>query len=120
MGDTAIKETISSLQAYFIAGAILISFGTFAALATSNISLIGALINFAFCAGYFYIGISLRRLIVDSPQLINNFIFASMAYQIIDFLLELVGGSQTYAIIDLALGLLINWYLLNTVKRLAP
>lgn len=133
------RETVRSLKAYFIVIAVLgliksistlsliviavlafrESISTLSLWSLSPLFLIIDLIGLAFALAYLYIGISLRKLLVDSPKIINNVILASMAYQVLNFLLSLLNGVQLSSIIQLAIGLLITWYLLNSVKRLS-
>ncbi len=116
------RETVGSLKAYFIVVAVLGLLGSTNWLALSSVSplfMIIGLIGLAFSIAYLYIGISIRKLLVNSPNIINNVILASMAYQVISFLLTLLNGFLLPSIIRLAIGLLITWYLLNSVKRLA-
>jgi hypothetical protein len=115
-------ETVGSLKAYFIVVAVLGLLASTSWLALSSVSplfLIIGLIGLAFSIAYFYIGISIRKLLVNSPNTINNVILASMAYQVICFLLTLLNSFLLSSIIRLPIGLLITWYLLNSVKRLA-
>jgi hypothetical protein len=116
------RETVGSLKAYFIVVAVLGLLGSIGTIAASHISplfLIIGLIGFAFSVAYLYIGFMLRKLLIESPKLINNIILASMVYQIINFLLSLLGGFQIGLVIQLTIGLLITWYLLNSTKRLS-
>lgn len=116
------RETVGSLKAYFILVGVLGLIGNIGAIAASQVNplfLISGLIGLAFSGAYLYIGIMLRKLLVESPKLVKNFILASMAYLIVDFLLTLLGGDQTNSVIRLAIGLLITWYLLSNVKRLS-
>lgn len=116
------RETVRSLKAYFIVIAVLGLIGSISTLSLSSVNplfLIIGLIGLAFALAYLYIGISLRKLLVDSPKTINNVILASMAYQVLNFLLSLLNSVQVASIVQLAIGLLITWYLLNSVKRLS-
>lgn|GEM_PF-3997312 len=81
--------------------------------------LVTGLIGLTFSVTYLYIGITLRRLLVESPKLIENILLASMTYQVITFLLSLLNGFQTGLVIQLAVALLILWYLFANVKRLS-
>jgi len=116
------RETAGSLKAYFIVVAVLGLIGNVATIAASQINLIFliiGLVGLAFSIAYFYIGIMLRRLLIKSPELINNVILSSMVYLIINFLLTLLGEFQASSVVQLAVGLLITWYLLSSVKRLS-
>lgn len=83
------------------------------------LSLILGLIGLAFSGAYLYVGISLRKLLVNSPQLMTNILLASMAYQVITFLPNLGGGFSIGLPIRLAIGFLIIGYLFANIKRLA-
>jgi hypothetical protein len=116
------KETVGSLKAYFIVVSILGIIGSLVALGSSQINplfLVTGLIGLAFSVAYLYIGITLRKLLVESPKLIDNMLLASMAYQVITFLLSLLNGFQTGLVIQLAIALLLLWYLLANVRRLS-
>ena len=119
------RETVGSLKAYFIIVAVLGligNLGNVGIIASSQINplfLIISLTGLAFSVAYLYIGIMLRKLLIESPKLVNNVILASMAYLIINFLLTLLVGFQTSSVIQLAIGLLITWYLFSSVKRLS-
>lgn len=119
------RETVGSLKAYFIIVAVLGligNVGNVGIIASSQINplfLIISLTGLAFSVAYLYIGIMLRKLLIESPKLVNNVILASMAYLIINFLLTLLVGFQTSSVIQLAIGLLITWYLFSSVKRLS-
>jgi hypothetical protein len=116
------KETVGSLKAYFIVVSILGISGSVVALGSSQVNplfLVTGLIGLAFSVAYLYVGITLRKLLVESPKLIDNMLFTSMAYQVITFLLSLLNGFQTGLVIQLAISLLLLWYLLSSVRRLS-
>jgi hypothetical protein len=116
------KETVGSLKAYFIVVSILGIIGSLVALGSLQINpvfLVTGLIGLAFSVTYLYIGITLRKLLVESPKLIDNMLLASMAYQVITFLLSLLNGFHTGLVIQLAIALLLLWYLLANVRRLS-
>lgn len=116
------KETVKSLKLYFILSGILGlvgSTGLLALASTSPISAIFGIIGIAFAVGYFYVGVSLQKMLVTSPPTVSNLLYASIAYQVINFLIGLTGGFQPSAAGILAFSLLITGYLLVNVKRLA-
>jgi hypothetical protein len=116
------RETVRSLKAYFIVIAVFGLIGSISTLSLWSLSplfLIIGLIGLAFALAYLYIGISLRKLLAESPKTINNVILASMAYQVLNFMSSLLNGLKVASIVQLAIGLLITWYLLNSVKRLS-
>ncbi len=117
------KESVGSLKAYFMVVSVLGIIGSLPTLGASPINplfLVIGLIELGFSVAYLYIGITLRKLLVKSPKLLNNTLLASMAYQvIITFLLSLLNGLQIGLVIRLAIALLLLWYLLTNVKRLS-
>jgi thiol:disulfide interchange protein len=116
------KESVGSLKAYFIVVSVLGIISSLATLGTSQINplvLVFFLIELGFSLTYLYIGITLRKLLVKSPELLNNILFGSMAYHVIIFLLSLLNGFQIVLVIRLAIALLLFWYLLINVKRLS-
>jgi hypothetical protein len=116
------KETVGSLRAYFILVSVLGIAGSVMALGALQVNplfLVTGLIGLAFSVAYLYVGISLRKLLVESPGLIESLLFASMTYQLIIFLLTLFNGFQTGSVIQFAFSLLILWYLLSSVRRLS-
>jgi hypothetical protein len=118
------KESVGSLKAYFIVVSVLGIISSLATLGTSQINplfLVFFLIELGFSLTYLYIGITLRKLLVKSPKLLNNIIIASMAYKVITFLLISfsINSLQIALVIQLAISLLLFWYLLINVKRLS-
>ena len=116
------KESVGSLKAYFIVVSVLGVIGSLGILGASQVNplfLVIGLIELGFSVAYLYIGITLRKLLVKSPKVIDNILFASMAYHVIIFLLSLSNGLQIVLVIRLAIVLLLFWYLLINVKRLS-
>ncbi len=118
------KESVGSLKAYFIVVSVLGIISSLATFGGSQVNppfLVFGLIELGFSLAYLYIGITLRKLLIKSPQLLNNLIFASMAYKVITFLLIslLIHSLQIALVIQLAITLLVFWYLLINVKRLS-
>jgi hypothetical protein len=116
------KESVGSLKAYFIVVSVLGIISSLAILGASQVNplfLVIGLIELGFSVAYLYIGITLRKLLVKSPELLNNILFGSMAYHVIIFLLSLLNGFQIFLVIRLAIALLLFWYLLINVKRLS-
>ncbi len=116
------RESVGSLKAYFIVIAVLSALGSVSVLgsASSNlVLLIAGIISLAFAAAYFYIGISLRKLLTESPKLIEMCLYINIAYQVFMFLLGLLRGFQVGSVIQLSIVLLIIWYLLVNVRRLS-
>ena len=120
----AMRETVRSMRAYFILSglATLFSYGralwvnfqgplTFA----TGVGVIGI----GFSLVFFYIGISLPRLLRSSAGRIATLLYVSTGWVVFVFLLGLLEGLAPVAVITLILSLLILWYLLKNVRRLA-
>ncbi|MEM8545377.1 MAG: hypothetical protein AAGF66_15465 [Cyanobacteria bacterium P01_H01_bin.119] len=116
------KESIGSLKVYLIVVAIFGIAGTIVIASESEVTLpllLISVVDLAFSAAYLYIGIRLRKLLAESPKIVENVIIASMAYVVLAFLGSLFTGLQMIALIELGIGLLITWYLLTSARRLS-
>ena len=116
------KETVRSLKLYFILCGIVGLLPVIGQIsqASANVFLgVFGLISLAFAVAYFYIGVSLQKLIVTSPNMIVNVLYANAAYSLLVFLLSLLSGFNPAAAGITAFSLLVLWYLLVNVKRLA-
>ena len=116
------KESVGSLKAYFIVVALLSGLGNYRLLTQwqgNTINLIYGLIGMGLAIAYFYMGISLRKLLIHSPQVITTVISISMAFIVITFLLALPDSLHIAVMIRSAIGLLITGYLLKNVTRLS-
>lgn len=116
------RETIRSLKAYFILVALLVAAESAFLLYKSQgiiIIVVFSLLGLGFACIYFYMGISMRKLLIQSPKFITTVILISMGFLVASFLLSLLDGLQVSKVIELVIGLLITWYLLRNVKRLS-
>lgn len=117
------KESVGSLKAYFIFLAVLYLLGSISSLAwvSQNIFLLVSwAIGLAFGMAYLYTGLSLRKLLVRSPHLINIVIYASLVQQVLSFVLQILFiGFQTQQLIGLSISVAIAIYLLCQVRRLS-
>ncbi|MEW6498612.1 MAG: hypothetical protein AB1589_39860 [Cyanobacteriota bacterium] len=116
------KESVGSLKAYFIVVSLLSGLGNYSLLTQwqgNTINLISGLLGMTFAIAYFYMGVSLRKLLIHCPQVITTVISISMAFIVITFLLALPYSLQITQVIRSAIGLLITWYLLINVSRLS-
>jgi len=116
------RETIGSLKAYFILIALIGAAQSAFLLFKSQgifIIIIFSLLGLGVSCVYFYIGISFRKLLIQSPKFITTVILISMGLLIASFLLSLLEGLQGSMVLELVIGLLITWYLLRNVKRLS-
>jgi hypothetical protein len=120
----AMKETVRSLQAYFILSGLLGFVSTSSAilvglLGPSTISAILPAIGVVFSLMFVYVGFSLARLLRTSQGLLLKLLYASSGWSVLVFVLSLLHGLDPVALGVLVLSLLILWYLLMNVRRLA-
>lgn len=117
------RETVRSLRAYFIfSGLAGVFFGVSALRANLLGTAIGAIIGFisiGFSLAFVYVGFTLPKLLRVSANRIVMLLYASTAWTVFFFLLSLLGGPSVYGLVALVLTLLILWYLLKNVRRLA-
>lgn len=117
------RETVRSLRAYFIfSGLAGVFFGVSALRANLLGTAIGAIIGFisiGFSLVFVYVGFTLPKLLRVSANRIVMLLYASTAWTVFFFLLSLLGGPSVFGLVALVLTLLILWYLLKNVRRLA-
>jgi hypothetical protein len=120
----AMRETVRSLRAYFILSGLATLFSYGRALwvnyqgAVSIATFIG-LIGIGFSLAFLYVGFSLPGLLRSSAGRIATLLYVSTGWVLFVFLLGLLEGLAPVALITLILSLLILWYLLKNVRRLA-
>ena len=115
------RETVGSLRAYFILSGLA---GVFPALRINllNAGIIGAVvevITIAFSLAFVYVGFTLSKLLRSSASRLATLLYASAGWSVFAFLLSVLGGPSAIALFTLILSLLIVWYLLKNVRRLA-
>ena len=120
----AMKETVRSLRAYFILSGVatLISYGR--ALWVNfqgpiSIPTIIGVIGIGFSAAFLYVGINLPRLLRSSAGRIVTLLYVSTGWVVFVFLVGLREELAPIAVVTLLLSLLILWYLLKNIRRLA-
>jgi hypothetical protein len=119
--NMGMRETAGSLRTYFILSGLA---GVFFAL---RVSLLGAgiigvileLISIGFSLAFVYVGFTLPKLLRESASRVVILLYASAAWTVFFFLLSLLGGPSAFGLVSLILTLLIVWYLLKNVRRLA-
>lgn len=121
VNDMGMRETAGSLRAYFILSGLA---GVFFALRVSLLSagiigLIVELISIGFSLAFVYVGFTLPKLLRGSANRIVTLLYASTGWTVFFFLLSLLGGLSAVGLVTLILTLLILWYLLKNVRRLA-
>jgi predicted membrane channel-forming protein YqfA (hemolysin III family) len=120
----AMRETVRSLRAYFILSGVatLISYGRALWVNFQGpvaIPTIIGVIGIGFSAAFLYVGISLPRLLRSSASRIVTLLYVSTGWVVFVFLLGLLEGLAPVAVVTLLLSLLILWYLLKNIRRLA-
>jgi hypothetical protein len=122
--NMGMRETVRSLRAYFIFSGLA---GVFFAVSALRVSLLGVgvlgvivgLISMGFSLAFVYVGFTLPKLLRGSASRIVVLLYASAGWTVFFFLLSLLGGPSTFGLVTLILTLLILWYLLKNVRRLA-
>ncbi len=120
----AMRETVRSLRAYFIlsglatlvsyARALWVNFQGPVAIPT----IIGV-IGVGFSAAFLYVGINLPRLLRSSASRVATLLYVSTGWVVFVFLVGLREELAPIAVVTLLLSLLILWYLLKNIRRLA-
>ena len=120
----AMKETVRSLRAYFLLSGVatLISYGR--ALWVNfqgpiSIPTIIGVIGIGFSTAFLYVGINLPRLLRSSAGRIVTLLYVSTGWVVFVFLVGLREELAPIAVVTLLLSLLILWYLLKNIRRLA-
>jgi hypothetical protein len=122
--NRGMRETVRSLRAYFIFSGLA---GLFFAASALRVSLLGAgiisvivgLISIGFSLAFVYVGFTLQKLLRGSASGIVTLLYVSAGWTVFFFLLSLFGGPSAFGLVTLILTLLILWYLLKNVRRLA-
>lgn len=124
----AMKETVRSLRAYFILSGLASLWFQFldvgahlragispATILATAIGIVGVGLALAFL----YVGGFLPKLLQSSPHRIGILLYVGAGWAILTSLLSLLNGLQIGTIVVLGISLLILWYLLRNVRRLA-
>jgi hypothetical protein len=122
------RETVRSLRIYFLlSGLVSLWFG-FQNLVSdfqAGISPVMILViatgvaSAGLALGFLYVGLFLEKLLQHSSNRIVVLLYASIGLAVLSSTLSFLGGGGVTAIIVLAVTLLILWYLLRNVRRLA-
>jgi hypothetical protein len=119
----AMRETVRSLRAYFILSGLATLFSYGRALWVNSqgavIAIAIGIIGIGFSLAFLYVGFSLPALLRSSPGRIATLLYVSTGWVVFVFLVGLLEGLAPVALITLILSLLILWYLLKNVRRLA-
>jgi hypothetical protein len=120
----AMRETVRSLRAYFILSGLASLFFSGSALRVSlqgpvTIASVVDVISIGFSLAFLYVGFSLAGLLRSSAGPIVTLLYASTGWAVFVYLLSLLQGLSPVGLVTLILTLLILWYLLKNVRRLA-
>lgn len=122
------RETVRSLRIYFIlSGLASLWFGVQSLVSDfqAGISPVMILVistgvaSAVLALGFLYVGLFLEKLLQHSSNRIIVLLYASIGLAVLSSTLSFLGGGGVTAIVVLAVTLLILWYLLRNVRRLA-
>jgi hypothetical protein len=116
----AMRETVRSLQVYFVlsslvSGAIDVATLTRGAV---GITAMSAVVGLCFAVALMYVGIRLRHLLRSAPGRVTGLLVAGLALLVVAFVYDLIVGAPP-RFVYFGGALLITWYLLANVRRLA-
>ena len=120
----AMRETVRSLRAYFILSGLATLFSYGRALWVNfqgpfTLTTVVGVIGIGFSLAFLYVGFSLPQLLRSSAGQIVTLLYVSTGWVVFVFLVGLLESLAPVAVITLLLSLLILWYLLKNVRRLA-
>jgi hypothetical protein len=121
------RETVRSLRIYFLLSGLVslwLGFQNLVSDFQAGISPVMILViatgvaSAGLALGFLYVGLFLEKLLQHSSNWIVMLLYASIGLALLSSTLSFLGGGVT-AIVVLAVTLLILWYLLRNVRRLA-
>lgn len=122
------RETVRSLRIYFIlSGLASLWFGVQSLVSDfqAGISPVMILVistgvaSAVLALGFLYVGLFLEKLLQHSSNRIIVLLYASTGLAVLSSTLNFLGGGGVTAIVILAVTMLILWYVLRNVRRLA-
>ena len=118
------RETVRSLRIYFILSGLANLFVWASALrvglqSPGTIGVIVEVISIGLSLAFLYVGFSLAGLLRSSAGRIVTLLYISTGWTVFVCLLSLLQGISPVGLVPLILALLILWYLLKNVRRLA-
>jgi hypothetical protein len=116
-----LKETVGSLRAYFVLVAVLGAVVNVVNLFSGASWLVAAIavVGFGFCVAYFYLGVRLKHLLATAPGQITGVLIAGAVFLVLVFVIDAASAGLGATEVRPIGGLLITWYLLRNVRRLA-
>jgi len=122
------RETVSSLRAYFILSglaelcieALALVAALRAAISVATVlTILVAVVGISFSIAFLYVGALLPALLRTAVNRIAALLYVSAGWLVVSSVPGFFLGDRTWALVGLAIGLLIVWYLLRNVRRLA-
>ena len=122
------RETVRSLRVYFIlSGLASLWFGFLGVAvalrsALSPATIVAAaigIVGLGLALAFLYVGCVLPKLLRSSSHSVILLLYVSTGWAVLSFLLGLLNGVQGGAVVALIFSVLILWYLLRNVRRLA-
>ena len=123
----AMKETVRSLRAYFILSGLASLWFQFLNVvhlraAISPVTILATaigIVGIGLALAFLYVGGFLPKLLRSSPHRIVILLYVGAGWAVLTSLLSLLNGVQIETVVVLGISLLILWYLLRNVRRLA-
>jgi len=114
-----LKETPTSLRAYFGLVAFLSFLPVAAQLSEGTFDLIGALVGVAFGTLYAYVAIRMEYLLAKKPGFIRGVLLFNLALSLIAAIFAALNGQVWSSLPYVAVACAITAYLYSTVRRLS-
>ena len=116
----AMRETVSSIRAYFILSGLLATLSYASAITSSGggIAAVLGVLGLALSLAYVYLGVRFKTLLNAAPNQIFLVLKAGAAFLIVVLLLAVAGGAGLAGVFGFGFGLLITWYLYVNSRRL--
>jgi hypothetical protein len=117
----AMRETVRSLRIYLSLSGVLGTFAYGSTIATGEVEGVGfalVLVGVALALSYIYLAVQLPVLLRTAPSRIATILKIGLGYLLFLIVLAAIGGAVANMGSGI-LGILITWYLLVNVRRLA-
>jgi hypothetical protein len=119
-GGGFLKETVGSLRLYFVIVGVVSGLLNITGFAR-GVTVLGVVllsVGLVLSAGYLYVGIRMRAMLLTSPVRIQQLLYANTGLVVINAANSLVSG-YTRGLVQAGVTLAITVYLLFSVRRLA-
>lgn len=117
----ALRETVRSLKAFFVLGALCIAAFDLYGLAYGHIGTAAAAISAVLGWSFLYVGVRLRQLLVTAVGEVKALLIAAAVFWVLYFAADRLAGVGGWPefIVGSVIYLAVTWYLLVNVRRLA-